>query len=302
MNSIRYIKNVEDYTTYVGSPLQHPLVSVICFDELGEVRHSLNNWDIYGFFLHDEEEVAITKGIAKYHYTKNSLICVSPGNVGGKADDGTTIHLTGWALLFHPTLLAGTHLDKAINGYGIYAYQSNEALALDPYERNIMASIMRSIRYELENFKGKQTLVIVVSYIGLLLNYCQQAFNRLHNTHPNKQTNDRLSQLYYILSNYYKEEKQHEQGLPSVSYCAEQMCITPNYLGDIIKQATGSTAIAYIQRFIIAKAKNMLINGLSVSETAYALGFDYPHHLSRMFKKVAGVSPTDYQESIVKNN
>ena len=79
-----------------------------------------------------------------------------------------------------------------------------------------------------------------------------------------------------------------------MSYCAEQMCITPNYLGDIIKQATGSTAIAYIQRFIIAKAKNMLINGLSVSETAYALGFDYPHHLSRMFKKVTGVSPTDY--------
>ena len=294
MSSIRHIKNVEDYTSYVGSPLQHPLVSVVCFDELGEVRHSLNNWDIYGFFLHDEEEVAITKGIAQYHYTKNSLICISPGNVGGKADDGTTIHLTGWALLFHPTLLAGTHLEKTINGYGIYAYQSNEALAIDPYERNIMASIMRSIRYELENFKGKQTLDIVVSYIGLLLNYCQQAFNRLHNTHPNEQTNDRLSQLYYILSSYYKEEKQHEQGLPSVSYCAKQMCITPNYLGDIIKQATGSTAIAYIQRFIIAKAKNMLINGLSVSETAYALGFDYPHHLSRMFKKVTGVSPTDY--------
>ena len=298
MSNIQHIKNVEDYTSYVGSPLQHPLVSVVCFDELGEVRHSLNNWDIYGFFLHDEEEVSITKGIAQYHYTKNSLICVSPGNVGGKADDGTTIHLTGWALLFHPTLLAGTHLEKTINGYGIYAYQSNEALAIDPYERNIMVSIMRSIRYELEHSKGKQTLDIVVSYIGLLLNYCQQAFNRLHNTHPNEQTNDRLSQLYYILSNYYKEEKQHKQGLPSVSYCAEQMCITPNYLGDIIKQATGSTAIAYIQRFIIAKAKNMLINGQSVSEAAYALGFDYPHHLSRMFKKMAGVSPTDYQENI----
>ena len=298
MNSILHIRNVEDYTSYLGIHAQHPLVSVICFDELGEVRHSLNNYDIYGFFLHDEEMVELTMGIAQYHYTRNSLICVAPGNVGGKADDGTTIHLTGWALLFHPALLAGTHLEKTINGYGIYAHQSNEALAVDPYERNIMASIMRSIRYELDNFQGKQTLDIVVSYIGLLLNYCQQAFNRLHHTHPDQLTNDRLAQLYAILTNYYKKNLQHEQGLPSVSFCAEKMCLSPNYLGDLIKQATGDTALIYIHRFIIAKAKNMLINGMSVSETAYALGFEYPQHLSRMFKKIANLSPTEFVESL----
>ena len=83
-----------------------------------------------------------------------------------------------------------------------------------------------------------------------------------------------------------------------MSYCAEQMCITPNYLGDIIKQATGSSALSYIQRVIIARAKNMFINGKSVSEAAYALGFEYPQHLSRMFKRITGISPTDYQESL----
>lgn len=302
MSNIQHIRKVEDYTAYVGSPAQHPLVSVICFDELGEVRHSMNNWDIYGFFLHDEEGVALTKGIAQYHYTRNSVICVSPGNVGGKADDGTTVHLTGWALLFHPTLLAGTHLEHSINGYGIFANLGNEALEIDPYERNIMASIMRSIRYELENYKGKQTLDIIISYIGLMLNYCQQAFNRLHHTQSDEKSNDRLSHLHDLLNKYYEEGKQNEQGLPNVAYCAEQLCITPNYLGDIIKQATGSSALAYIQRFIIAKAKNMLINGKSVSETAFDLGFEYPQHLSRMFKKVAGTSPSDFINICTSNN
>jgi len=37
---------------------------------------------------------------------------------------------------------------------------------------------------------------------------------------------------------------------------------------------------------------------MTISETAYALGFDFPQHLSRMFKKYEGISPSQYIDSI----
>ena len=112
MNDIRHIKQVADYIHYIGSELQHPQVSVVCFNELSEVRHSFNHYEVYGFFIHESNEIELSLGKSQYHYTKDSLICVQPGGMGGKHDDGTTVQLTGWALLFHPTLLAGTALEK----------------------------------------------------------------------------------------------------------------------------------------------------------------------------------------------
>ena len=300
MEGIRQIKNVADYTRYVGVEPQHPLISVICFDELPEVRHSFNNYNVYGFFLHEKNEIDLKFGIGDYHYSKDSLICAQPGMAGGKRDDGTTVHLTGWALLFHPSLLAGTELGKAINHYSIYTYPTNEALTLDPYERNIIVSIIRSIRVELEQQKHDHDMKsIVVSYIELLLNYCQRAFNRQYHVEPSQNSNDRMAQLYTLLNNYYQDNQQIELGLPSVAYCADKLHITPNYLGDIIKQSTGSSAINYIHRFVIAKAKQLLLNGVSISETAFQLGFDFPQHLSRLFKKIEGISPTDYQKNLL---
>ena len=298
MNDVKHIKQVADYVNYIGGEVQHPLVSVVCFDDLPEVRHCLNSYEVYGFFIHESSDVELSMGISQYHYTKDSVICIQPGRTGGKRDDGTTVQLTGWALLFHPTLLAGTFLEDKIKQYSIYTYPTNEALLLNSYERNIIVNIIRSIRYELtEHRKDHELKSIIVSYIELILNYCQRAFNLQHHVNPNANSNDRITQLYSILNNYYEKGLQLEKGLPTVAYCSEQLHITANYLGDVVKQGTGNSALAYIHRFIITKAKTMLLNGESISETAYKLGFEYPQHLSRMFKKIEGISPTTYIDS-----
>ena len=69
-----------------------------------------------------------------------------------------------------------------------------------------------------------------------------------------------------------------------------------NYFGDLIKKETGKSAQEYIQLTTIDRAKELLIEGRkSVSEIAYELGFKYPHHLSRLFKKVVGYTPNEYK-------
>lgn len=60
---------------------------------------------------------------------------------------------------------------------------------------------------------------------------------------------------------------------------------------------TGESAGRLIRQFIIRQIKNELASGLTVAEAAYKLGFEYPAHLSRMFKKETGMTPSDYIQS-----
>ena len=49
-----------------------------------------------------------------------------------------------------------------------------------------------------------------------------------------------------------------------------------------------------IHSFVIEQGKNLLMNGHNVNETAHMLGFEFPHHFTRLFKKVTGITPTDF--------
>ena len=114
MSKILKVRNVNDYSRYVGGKEQHPLVCVINYAEVSPVRHCLNDYGVYGIFFHDEEEIDLSYGCGKYDYKRGTVICVAPGQIGGKEDNGEEVMLTGWALLFHPDLLHGFPLEKRI--------------------------------------------------------------------------------------------------------------------------------------------------------------------------------------------
>jgi len=107
-------------------------------------------------------------------------------------------------------------------------------------------------------------------------------------------SSDLLSRFESLLGRYYSEGIYLKQGLPTVKYCAQGLCLSPNYFGDLVKEITGDTASSTIRRFVMKRAQELLIGGCTVSQTADQLGFDYPQHFTRMFKKHYGLSPSDY--------
>lgn len=74
--------------------------------------------------------------------------------------------------------------------------------------------------------------------------------------------------------------------------------MSAGYFGDLVKKHTGDSAKGYIHHFIIQKVKSLLASGETISAAAYDLGFDYPQHLSRLFKKKEGISPSEYLDRI----
>lgn len=291
------VRNVGDYSRWVGHTNWHPLVCVIDYAEVSPVRHSLNNYSVYGIFFHDEAEIDLAYGCGKYDYKKGTVICVAPGQIGGKEDNGEQVMLTGWALLFHPDLLHGTSLEKAIKNYSFFDYRVNEALHMTVEEHNILASLMRQIKEELQKGHDELQDSIIVGYIELVLNFCQRFYNRQFITRK-LDNSDTLMKFDRLLHDYFDENLQLTLGLPTVQYCADKLCMSSNYFGDMIKKTTGDTASNYIRQYIIQQAKNKLAAGESIAQTAYGLGFEYPQHLSRMFKKQTGITPSEYYESM----
>lgn len=173
MNKILKVRNVGDYSRYLGCEDLHPLVSVIDYAKASPIRHSLNNYSVYGLFLRDDASVDLDYGCGRYDYRQGTLLCVAPGQIGGKEDNGERVSITGWALLFHPDLLHGTPLEKEIKRYSFFDYRVNEALHMTDEEHDILVSLIRQIQDELHKKCDEFQDAILVEYIGLILNFCR---------------------------------------------------------------------------------------------------------------------------------
>ena len=297
MSKILKVNKPSDYSSWVGQSDSNELISVINYSEVSPVRHSLNNYEVYGLFLQGKEEgMDLTYGTGKYDYSEGTLICVAPGQVGGKEDNGELVNLTGWAVLFHPDILQGTGLEKDIKNFSFFDYRINEALHMTSEERDVIITLIRQLENELKFESDSMQNRIIVGFINILLRYAQRFYNRqfVSRTVLN---NDVLSRFENLLKEYFEDEKQLAAGVPTVAYCAEKLCMSPSYLSDVIKRTTGDTANQHIKRYLIQIAKNKLVSGMNSSEVAYSLGFDYPQHFARTFKKITGKTPTEYCES-----
>lgn len=289
------IRNVNDYARYIGAPVLHPLVSIIHYDELTTLRHSLNSYDVYGMFLNDGVLPELTYGTVQYNMPQHTLMCVAPGQIGGKTDTGEIIQASGWAILFDPELLHKTFLGKQMSRYRFFSYNVSEPLLMTDEERQVMVDCLEHIRTELRaHCDEEHQLPIIASWLSLLLESCLRFYSRQFKMQSTGE-HGLLHRLEDLLNTYYTQGQQLQNGLPTVRYCASQLCLSAGYFGDLMRETTGMTAINYIHRFVILRANEQMRSGKSISETAYALGFQNPAHFSRTYKKIAGISPSAFR-------
>lgn len=298
MEKILKVHNVNDYARYIGAPVMHELVSIIHYDELEHCRHSLNSYDVYGIFIGDEKLEELTYGQMKYDLNRHALMCVAPGQIGGKTDTGEEIQTRGWALLFDPQLLHYNGLDKRISGYTFFSYSINEALLMTPTQREELVVILEKMRHELTDREhDNHTSIILACYLEIFFEYVARFYNQQLSV-QSRSGSDVLTRFEKLMCKYYDNEIYLKHGFPSVKYCAQELCLSPNYFSDIMRQITGENATIAIRRFVMKRAKDLIMSGSNISGTAYKLGFEYPQHFTRMFKKHFGITPSQFSKSL----
>lgn len=295
MEEVKRIDTVRHYNEYVGVDTLHPLISVVDFNEVPTIIHYRHYMGVYAIFLKNIKCGNIIYGCQTYDYEDGTLVFVSPGQVYGIDSNGIEVVPSGYGLVFHPDLLKNTHLGQVIREYSFFSYDVSEALHLSKKEKEMIIDLLRKIASEIEQNIDKHSKTLVVSSIELFLNYCMRFYDRqfITRSHANK---DVLSRFENLLTDYFTSGKAAQVGLPTVAYCAEQLHLSPNYFGDLIKKEIGSTAMDYIQSKIIDQAKaNIFDRSKTISTIAANLGFKYQQHFTRLFKQKTGFTPLEYR-------
>ena len=159
-------------------------------------------------------------------------------------------------------------------------------------QRLTIVNLLEAMRKELAHADG-HTQHIIIAYLRLILEHIARYYARQLSIQI-QSSSDLLTRFENLLKRYYDEGQQLSHGLPTVKYCARELFLSTNYFGDLIRQMTGDTAGNIIRRFVMQQAQKLLINGTSVTSTSEQLGFEYPQHFTRMFKKNFGITPSEY--------
>lgn len=289
------LESVDMYNKMFGLPTKHPLVSVVDLSKATAWPEKLNvNYGIYALYLKDTRCGDIMYGRQPYDYQEGTVVCFAPGQVAmSEIRPGTQPRAHG--VLFHPDLIRGTALGQEIRNYTFFSYETREALHLSEQERQTVMDCLHKIDAELDHAIDKHSRRLITANIGLLLDYCMRFYERQFSTRS-AVNSDIVARFERLMDEYFDSGTAQTQGLPSVKYFADRVCLSANYFGDMIRRQTGQTASEYIQRKIIGRAKEYLLSSnMTTSQIAYELGFQYPQHLSRMFKRVAGCTPNEFR-------
>lgn len=298
MDQAYYFDTISHYNLFNNHDTDHPLVSIIDFSKAHKRTGSRMTFGLYCIFLKDIHCGDLKYGCNYYDYEQGTLVFVSPGQVIDVENKVDIYQPIGHGLVFHPDLLIGTSLAKIFKDYSFFNYKTNEALHLSQKERELVLDCFAKIKNELNHNIDKHSKKLIASNIELFLNYCERFYDRQFITRSAVNTGV-LEKFEELLNNYFTSEKLQNIGLPSVSYFADELNLSANYFGDLIKKETGKTAQEYIQNKVIDLSKIIMSNlDKSINEIAYELGFKYPQHFSRLFKNRVGTSPKEFRSAI----
>lgn len=297
MEEILKFDTVTQYNAFNNNETLHPQVAVVDLSKAAPRKLRKMSYNLYTVFLKEIKCGDLKYGISNYDYDQGTLVFLAPGQVIGSAGD-EYYQPQGLALVFHPDFIHGTSLGRHINDYTFFSYAVNEALHLSERERQIILDCFTKIRYELEHGVDKHSKKLIVTNIELFLNYCIRFYDRQFITRENS-VKGILERFETLLNDFFLSDKPQTVGLPSVAYCANELNLSPNYFGDLIKKETGKSAHEYITLKLIDVAKERIFDtNKSLSEIAYELGFKYPQHFTRLFKQQVGVTPLEYRSSL----
>lgn len=295
MENIIRFDTIGQYNAFNNNETQHPLISIVDLSKADKRHNARINFGFYAVFLKEIKCGDLKYGCNYYDYEEGTLVFVAPGQVLGIENNGEYYQPHGTVLVFHPDLIRGTSLGRHIADYTFFSYEVHEALHLSETERRVITDCFNKIKLELGHAIDKHSKTLVVSNIELLLNYCVRFYDRQFITRDSIHKGI-LQKFEDLLNEYFQSDKPQAIGLPSVSYCADQLALSPNYFGDLIKKETGKSAQEHIQLKLMDIAKEKIFDrNKSVSEIAYELGFKYPQHFTRVFKQRVGHSPNEYR-------
>ncbi|MBW8244897.1 helix-turn-helix transcriptional regulator [Muricauda oceani] len=280
---------------------EHPLISLIDYSLVEypfEENHISWIQDFYSIGLKRNVTAKFNYGQQVYDFNKGLLSFISPLQfLRLEIDQEAKVQPSGWLLLIHPDFLWNTALAKKIKSFDFFGYAANEALFLSDKEERAIEHILLNIEQEYQNHIDRFSQELIVNQVERLLIYAERYYERQFITRK-KSNFELLDKFEQILQRYFDHGKGLEEGIPKVTAIAEELHISPNYLGTLLRIHTQQNTQEHIQNKMIGYAKERLsTTRMTIGEVAYELGFEYPQSFSKLFKQKTQLSPSEFRKN-----
>ncbi|SDX64184.1 helix-turn-helix domain-containing protein [Hymenobacter psychrophilus] len=296
------LETVTDYTRFYELPAPaHPLLTLIDLQPSGGAGPAASRPEVLGpvvpglytVFLKRNLNGPLYYGHHTYDFREGVMGFSAPGQVFRVARELDTSRLSGWMLVFHPDLLRHHPLARKIASYGFFAYDVHEALHLSASEEALLDTLLLGLRQEYERPIDAFSQDVLVAQLEVLLHYANRFYHRQFLTRRTA-GHDLLQRFEALLAAYFTPGA--ARPLPTVRYFADELHVSVAYLSDLLRTLTHQNAQQHIHHALIERAKHLLLStNLTISETAFQLGFEYPQYFSRLFKRKTGRSPAAFR-------
>ncbi|MCH5223572.1 MAG: AraC family transcriptional regulator [Muribaculaceae bacterium] len=291
------IDSLKTYNNLYGLKTSHPLIGVLDINESSKiVNHITLKFEVYALFLKNGSQCTLRYGRKSYDYQEGTIVSFAPGQVVTIDDEKQELGPEVVGLMFHPDLIYGTPLASKIKEFEFFSFSQTESLHLSEKEREKYNFYLNLIREELERPIDNHTAAVLSAHIQLLLEHLDRFYDRQFITR-HKVNSDIVSQFQKNLRDYFLENE--IIATPNVGFFADKASLTTGYFSNLIKKETGMSPKDLITLQLIDEAKRRLVaTNQDISAIAYSLGFDYPAHFSRLFKKITGFTPKEYRSQV----
>lgn len=272
----------------------HPLIAVVDLskvDRSHRIPGAAYRLDLYSISC-KKIDGSFRYGRTNYDFSEGSLMFTAPNQVLSPDIEN---NVKGWAIYIHPDLLHTRRKGQELSEYSFFGYDTHECLHISEIEEQRLENCLTNISSEISTNLDNHSHALLLANLELLLSYCLRFYDRQFLTRI-KASSDIIDRFENMLNNYFANDSLVDSGVPDVKYFASRLNLSANYLSDLLSKHTGRSTHEHIHLKLIDRAKDLLWGTNNpISSIAYALGFEYPSHFTKLFKNKTGYSPREYR-------
>ena len=246
-------------------------------------------------------KICLTTGKSKIHYSdktfeqEGTILFFGNPHIPYSWETISTTYV-GYTILFSAEFFKNSERSESLQQSSFFKIGGTPVLKITSEQRDFLNTIFQKMIAEQESdYLYKDELIR--NYISLIIHESLK-MEPSENYEQNNNASSRLTSVFLELleRQFPIETTANPLQLKTAQHYAQHLNVHINYLNRAVKEVTGKSTTAHITERIITEAKALLLHtDWSISEIAYALGFEYPTYFNNFFKKQTGTNPKSFR-------
>src|SRR5215471_17704231 len=253
----------------------------------------------------DFYKICLTTGKSIIHYADRSFVMDGTILFFGNPHipySWETISRTnkGYSVLFSEDFLKLSDRSESLQQSPLFKIGGTPILNITDTRREYLSSIFKKMFDEQQtDYAFKDDLIR--NYINLIIHEALK-MQPSENYDKRKNAASRITSVFLELLEMQCpiESTDRPLELRAAQDFAKNLSVHVNHLNRAVKEVTGKSTTTHISERIITEARALLQHtDWTISEIAYALGFEYPTYFNNYFKRITGTIPSSLRAEAV---